>query len=415
MSSPPIDTPSGYLSRVNLALPSLPPIEIDLRSYMSERDSVAPIFTRYTPNKAGTCHNVMPSIHCISFLHESGRDKRVMNGDVLAVCGGRAVAIYGLADVMDPQPFDVVSIWEDEMEEEFYTVKWGLAPEEDGSHSPWVAAAGKFGLIKVIDVHANRMVKQLCGHKNSIRDLAFLTDGRFLLSCSDDYSVRLWHIPNHVQIAIFHGMEGHDRPVLCLDVHCSEKLFLSAGMDRTVKLWSLSDKLHSEMTKARTWDCHVFTSAEGIAYSTTPFPTLLEYKPQFSSMHLHKGFVDCARFYGNFILSKCQEGVIMLWKVNEARKSVVIIKEFPLPSLSTPCFPLRFALFPEMSLVVAGGERSDIYIYQMLGKESTAYQMTSHCNVQDDHIVIDAAFSSTAETIIASTNRGVLLRFDACA
>lgn len=415
MSNPPIDTPSGYLSKVNLALPSLPAIDIDLRTYEEECKSVSSVCTRYSPNHAGTCPTAMQTIHCLSFLHESSHQNRIINGDVLAVCGGRVVAIYGLTEAMDTQPFDVLSIWEDEMEEEFYTVRWGLVPESDGTFSPWVAAGGKYGLIKVFDAHTNRMVKQLCGHKNAIRDLSFLSDGHFLLSSSDDYSVRLWHVPNHVQVAIFHGMEGHDRPVLCLDVHDSERLFLSGGMDRTVKLWSISEDLRTQMDRARTWDCHVYTSAEGIEYSTTPFPTQLEYKPQFSSQQLHKGFVDCARFYGNFILSKCQEGVVMLWKVNEPRKSVVIIKEFPLPSLSTPYFPLRFALCPELSLLVAGGERSDIHIYQILNPNSGPYQTTTHCSVQDDHIVLYAAFSSTADTIVACTNKGVLLRFDACA
>ena len=414
MSAPSLDTPSGYLSRMNLALPTLPPIEIDLRDYMGEREAVTPIYTKYGPNRAGACHSAMTAVYCVSFLYEAARTHRIVNGDVLAVCGGRVVAIYGLSESIDTRPFDVLSVWEDEMDEEFYTVRWGVVQEEDGSHSPWVAAGGKHGLIKVFDAHSNRMVKQLCGHKNSIRDLCFLSDGRFLLSCSDDYSVRLWHVPNHVQIAIFHGMEGHDRPVLCLDVHSSERVFLSGGMDRTVKLWSISDFLLSEMTRATTWDCHVFTSSEGIEYSTTPFPTHLEYKPQFSSEHLHKGFVDCAHFYGNFILSKCQEGVIMLWKVNEPRKSVVIIKEFQLPAMSTPCFPLRFGVFEEMSLMVAGGEHSNISVYQILGDRGEAYRTSTHSSVQDDHIVTYTAFSSTAETIVACTNKGALLRFDAC-
>jgi len=407
-------SPDFYLSHVNLSLPSLPANTIHLPEYANYDYATQPCFPRYMPNKAGACPQSLSTIHCLSFLHEASRRVKVANGDILAVCGSRIVALYGVTPSEQTVPFDVMSVWEDEMEEEFYTVRWGLVQESSGCYTPWLAAGGKFGLIKVLDVHSNRVVKLLCGHKNSIRDLIFLSDGHFLLSCSDDFSVRLWHIPNHVQVAIFHGMEGHDRPVLCLDVHDSEQLFLSGGMDRTVKLWAIAESLRGEMETAKGWDTRVVVR-DGVEYATTPFRTKLEYKPVFSSQHLHKGFVDCARFYGNFIVSKCQEGVVMVWKVNELRHSVVIIKEVRLPPQSIPCFPLRFALYPELSLLIAGGDHSDLHCYQLLGDSCDAYLSVQHGSVPGDHIVTYVALSSSSETIVACTNKGALLRFDAVA
>lgn len=405
-------TPDAYLSNVNLSLPSLPANTINLPDYLAYDYAIQPCRPRYKPSKAGACPQSLHTIHCLSFLHEASKKLKVANGDILAVCGNRIVALYGLTPADQSLPFDVMNVWEDEMDEEYYTVRWGLVLEDSGSYTPWLAAGGKFGLIKVLDVHSNRVVKFLCGHKNSIRDLAFLTNAHYLLSCSDDFSVRLWHVPNHVQIAIFHGMEGHDRPVLCLDLHDSEQLFLSGGMDRTVKLWSISEELRVEMEAAKGWDT-IPIMKDGVEYATRPFRTKLEYKPVFSSQHLHKGFVDCAKFYGNFIVSKCQEGVVMVWKVNEVRRSVVIIKEVRLPPQCIPCFPLRFALYSELSLLIAGGDHSDLHCYQILEDGSDAYLIVQHGSVPGDHIVTYVALSSSSETIVACTNKGALLRFDA--
>ena len=91
------------------------------------------------------------------------------------------------------------------------------------------------------------------------------------------------------------------------------------------------------------------------------------------------------------------------------------IKKLRLPAQSVPCFPLRFGLYPELSILAAGGDHSDLYLYQILSDSNDPYMRITHDRVPADHILTYVSFSSSSETIVASTNKGAILRFDSIA
>ena len=103
--------------------------------------------------------------------------------------------------------------------------------------------AGKRGIIKIIDTVKMLLVSTLSGHGNEIYDMSVCpTDEWMLLSASKDESTRLWNVRNGQCIAIFAGHEGHRDAVLSVDWHPLGEIFVTGGMDESIKIWSMDKK-----------------------------------------------------------------------------------------------------------------------------------------------------------------------------
>ena len=74
---------------------------------------------------------------------------------------------------------------------------------------------------------------------------------------------------------------------------------MSCGLDHSLKLWKLDTtkiKEAIELSYSR-----VHTAKRKPKKS---FPSVLEHFPHFSTRDIHQNYVDCCKWFGNFILSK---------------------------------------------------------------------------------------------------------------
>ena len=74
----------------------------------------------------------------------------------------------------------------------------------------------------------------LLGHRGFVRGLAFRYDGKQLVSCSEDRSLRLWDVATARSLAAFHGHMGF---VHCVAFSPDGGQAASGSMDGTIKLW----------------------------------------------------------------------------------------------------------------------------------------------------------------------------------
>lgn len=71
---------------------------------------------------------------------------------------------------------------------------------------------------------------------------------------------------------------------------------MSCGMDHSLKLWKINKPNMNEAIKlSYSWN---------VARSLKPFPCLKVHFPDFSTRDIHRNYVDCVRWLGDFILSK---------------------------------------------------------------------------------------------------------------
>ena len=154
-------------------------------------------------------------------------------------------------------------------------------------------------------------IEELIGHKNDVNELKFLIKHpNFLLSASSDSTVRLWDIKVKKMLCIYGGPFGHPSHVLTLDFHFSEQFIASAGFDQVVMFWDIDFVLKKYINNENSFK-----------------KCLLKSKPFFETF-VHENYIDTVKFYGDLVLSKSTNGVILLWKpmFNDEKDHHFIIK-----------------------------------------------------------------------------------------
>jgi len=108
-----------------------------------------------------------------------------------------------------------------------------------------IVSAGQDGTVRVWDVSSEG--GQSASHKDSVNDLAFTPDSRFLLSCSRDRTLMLWYCVDMIGVL---PIRGHEKGVNgCAIVKYSyggnrsvEDNLIAASVsdDTTVRIWSVT-------------------------------------------------------------------------------------------------------------------------------------------------------------------------------
>jgi WD40 repeat protein len=76
------------------------------------------------------------------------------------------------------------------------------------------------------------------GHTKSVTSVCFSPDGRYVLSGSDDKTIRLWGIANSKELKRF---EGHTSTVTNVCFSPDGRYVLSGSDDKTIRLWSIEN------------------------------------------------------------------------------------------------------------------------------------------------------------------------------
>jgi platelet-activating factor acetylhydrolase IB subunit alpha len=111
--------------------------------------------------------------------------------------------------------------------------------EEDAVHAlrqtEIVASGSRDKTIKLWDVWSGACLVTLTGHDNWVRGVAFHPSGKFLYSCSDDKSIRVWD--NATKRCHKKLLDAHAHFVTCMAVNLRVPMLASGSVDKTVKVW----------------------------------------------------------------------------------------------------------------------------------------------------------------------------------
>ena len=89
-----------------------------------------------------------------------------------------------------------------------------------------------------LDQAGGACLRQMLGHESEVRSVAFSPDGQYVVTGSDDNTVRLWSKESG---ELLRTMNGHTSRVVVLSVSFSPdgQSVVSGSLDETVRLWSV--------------------------------------------------------------------------------------------------------------------------------------------------------------------------------
>lgn len=77
--------------------------------------------------------------------------------------------------------------------------------------------------------------RKLIGHSGSVYGLSFSPDNRYLLSCSEDKTTKLWSMDTFTPLVNY---KGHNHPIWDVEFSPMGHYFATASHDQTARLWS---------------------------------------------------------------------------------------------------------------------------------------------------------------------------------
>lgn len=121
---------------------------------------------------------------------------------------------------------------------------WKLWPrsrqQASGSLGSWqlLATGLSDGHVKIWEVHTGRLLFNLSGHQDVVRDLSFATNGSLtLVTASRDKTLRIWDLKKDGKL--IQVLSGHIQWVYCCSISPDCSMLCSAAGESSVLLWSM--------------------------------------------------------------------------------------------------------------------------------------------------------------------------------
>merc|ERR1712166_321498 len=99
------------------------------------------------------------------------------------------------------------------------------------------------GTLRLWDLNTGLTTRRFVGHEKDVLSVAFSADNRQIVSGSRDKTIKLWNTLGESKYTIVSEGEGHSEWVSCVSFspNASHPLIVSAGWDKLVKVWQLSN------------------------------------------------------------------------------------------------------------------------------------------------------------------------------
>ncbi|KAJ2780940.1 rRNA-processing protein utp21 [Coemansia interrupta] len=126
---------------------------------------------------------------------QSGLSRRLFTGHTKSVTGVHADACNH--HVYSASLDGTLRVWDFGTGTQVHCVQLQATPSRTVMHGEGglVACACDDATVRVVDVESFRVVRKFAGHRNRITDLAFSHDGRWVVSCALDRTIRTWDLP----------------------------------------------------------------------------------------------------------------------------------------------------------------------------------------------------------------------------
>jgi WD40 repeat protein/predicted Ser/Thr protein kinase len=199
---------------------------------------------------------------------------------------------------------------------------WGLAVSSDGRH---ILSGSDDGTVRLWETATGKELRSLQGHSAPISGVSFSPDDQQALSASRDGTMRLWDLRTGKEK---HSFEGHNDIVVGAYFTPDGRQALSSGGDKTLRLWDLASSKEVRRFEGHT-DCLQFSSfsPDGKRLLSASFDKTIRLWEIATGKELRvfEGHGDNVRSVayapdGHHALSASSDGTVRLWDLDSGKE-----------------------------------------------------------------------------------------------
>ena len=183
-------------------------------------------------------------------------------------------------------------------------------------------------------------------------------------------------------------------------------------MDHSLKIWKFDTEELQDAIK--------LSFIHDIVKTKQSFPTELCHFPDFSTRDIHRNYVDCCRWFGDFVLSKSCENKIVCWKpgtletdgpneIHSENKSTIIHK-FDVKECEI--WFMRFSLDPSERLLALGNQTGKTLVWDLDVDGPSSIRQISLNHSKCVSAVRQTAWSADGRILITVCDDGTIWRWD---
>ncbi|MDJ0806048.1 MAG: NB-ARC domain-containing protein [Gammaproteobacteria bacterium] len=225
----------------------------------------------------------------------------------------------------------------------------------------WLVSASEDWTVRLWDLRTNQIVRSFEGHTGAVHTVAFLPDGESIVSGSEDRTLRRWNVNTARELAVF---KGHTLAVQHVSIAPSGKLMASVAEDGTVRLWDWETGKGNIIYKGRGHQLNsiAFTTDGRMLFFGAGDWTIRRVGLADANERLlegHTGIVRCLVISadGDRLLSGGDDGKVLLWATDS---------DIPLLEMQGHTASVEtIAITPDTKQVISGSRDKTIKVWNL--------------------------------------------------
>ncbi|KAI8588881.1 WD40-repeat-containing domain protein [Geranomyces variabilis] len=224
--------------------------------------------------------------------------------------------------------------------------------------------------------------RRLVGHAGPVYATSFSADQRYLISCSEDQTARLWSLDTYTNLVVY---KGHNYPVWDVDFSPQGWYFATASHDKTARLWSCDHIYPLRMFVGHLSDVDAVKFHPNGGYvltGSTDRTSRLWDMQRGECVRVFKGHTGAVQTLafspdGRTMASAGDDNAVMLWDISSGKR----IKK--LTGHTGVVYALEFS--KDGTVLASGGADNSVRIWDVKKAETKELAAKQHHHAQHPH------------------------------